>query len=76
MTGAHKQNTAFPLSQERCSEKAKDRLPHQPSGNTCGAQEGLVANHPEASFWLPVADGRFYPDFVAEPQDGRRLALE
>ena len=34
-----------------------------------------VARHP-ASFWLPLAGGRFYPDFVAELEDGRFLAVE
>lgn len=35
-----------------------------------------IANNPKASFWLPVAGGRFYPDFVAELEDGRRLVVE
>lgn len=30
----------------------------------------------QASFWLPLADGRFYPDFVVELQDGRMLVVE
>jgi type III restriction enzyme len=34
-----------------------------------------VARHPEA-FWLPLAHGRFYPDFVAELDDGRILVVE
>ena len=34
-----------------------------------------VARHP-ASFWLPTAAGRFYPDFVARLDDGRRLVVE
>tara|TARA_R100000687_G_scaffold80529_1_gene76174 strand:- start:138 stop:1073 length:936 start_codon:yes stop_codon:yes gene_type:complete len=34
-----------------------------------------VANHPN-SFWLPLAGGKFYPDFVAELQDGRTLVVE
>ena len=34
-----------------------------------------VARHP-ASFWLPLATGRFYPDFVARLDDGRRLVVE
>jgi type III restriction enzyme len=29
-----------------------------------------------ASFWLPLADGRFYPDFVVELTDGRMLVVE
>lgn len=28
------------------------------------------------SFWLPLATGRFYPDFVAEVTDGRLLVVE
>ncbi len=31
---------------------------------------------PEYSFWLPTADDRFYPDFVAELHDGRLLVVE
>lgn len=34
-----------------------------------------VAKHP-ASFWLPTAAGKFYPDFVAELTDGRFLVAE
>lgn len=34
-----------------------------------------VAKHPE-SFWLPTADGKFYPDFVALLQDGRVMVIE
>src|SRR3546814_256861 len=34
-----------------------------------------VASHPN-SFWLPTATGKFYPDFVAELEDGRRLVVE
>ena len=34
-----------------------------------------VARHP-ASFWLPVAAGRFYPDFVALLEDGRLFVVE
>ena len=34
-----------------------------------------VAHH-LASFWLPTAAGRFYPDFVARLDDGRRLVVE
>ena len=34
-----------------------------------------VARHPE-SFQLPTASGRFYPDFVAELDDGRLLVVE
>ena len=28
------------------------------------------------SFWLPLAHGKFYPDFVAELKDGRMLVIE
>ena len=31
---------------------------------------------PEASFWLLTSSDRFYPDFVAELQDGRILVVE
>ena len=34
-----------------------------------------VARDP-ASFWLPTAVGRFYPDFVARLDDGRLLVVE
>lgn len=34
-----------------------------------------VSKHPDA-FWLPLAEGRFYPDFVAELADGRLLVIE
>ena len=30
----------------------------------------------EGSFWLPLHDGKFYPDFVAELEDGRTLVVE
>ena len=30
----------------------------------------------KASFWLPLAHGKFYPDFVCELLDGRMLVLE
>jgi len=29
-----------------------------------------------ASFWLPLAHGEFYPDFVCELNDGRMLVVE
>jgi type III restriction enzyme len=35
-----------------------------------------LPKNPEFSFWLPVPDGRFYPDFVAELNDGRILVVE
>lgn len=34
-----------------------------------------VARHPN-SFWLPTATDKFYPDFVALLDDGRRLVVE
>lgn len=34
-----------------------------------------VSKHP-ASFWLPTAAGKFYPDFVAKLEDGRLLVVE
>ena len=52
----------------RCAQ-ALDRLP--------GLEYWVrnVARHP-ASFWLPTAAGRFYPDFVARLDDGRLLVVE
>ena len=29
-----------------------------------------------ASFWLPTAAGKFYPDFTAQLEDGRQLVVE
>ncbi len=29
-----------------------------------------------ASFWLPLAHSKFYPDFVCELHDGRMLVVE
>lgn len=34
-----------------------------------------VPKHPDA-FWLPLAGGRFYPDFIAELVDGRIMVVE
>ena len=34
-----------------------------------------VARH-QASFWLPTATDKFYPDFVAQLEDGRLLVVE
>lgn len=34
-----------------------------------------VARHP-ASFWLPTASGKFYPDFVGMLEDGRSVVVE
>ena len=52
----------------RCAQ-ALDRLP--------GLRYWVrnVARHP-ASFWLPTAAGRFYPDFAARLDDGRLLVVE
>lgn len=35
-----------------------------------------LERQPEASFWLPTSTDRFYPDFVAELNDGRLFAME
>lgn len=35
-----------------------------------------LERQPQASFWLPTSTDRFYPDFVAELNDGRLLAVE
>jgi type III restriction enzyme len=35
-----------------------------------------LERQPEASFWLPTSSDRFYPDFVAELDDGRLLVAE
>ncbi|TAM60393.1 MAG: restriction endonuclease subunit R [Rhodanobacter sp.] len=35
-----------------------------------------LERQPDASFWLPTSTDRFYPDFVAELNDGRLFALE
>jgi len=35
-----------------------------------------LATRPQTSFWLPTSTDRFYPDFVAELQDGRILVIE
>ena len=35
-----------------------------------------VDSQPDNSFWIPVDNGRFYPDFVAELKDGRLLVVE
>ena len=34
-----------------------------------------IARHPNA-FWLPKAEGRFYPDFVARLANGRLMVIE
>ena len=35
-----------------------------------------LAGRPQTSFWLPTSTDRFYPDFVAELNDGRLLVVE
>lgn len=35
-----------------------------------------LERQPEAAFWLPTSTDRFYPDFVAELEDGRLLVVE
>lgn len=35
-----------------------------------------VRNLARRGFWLPLAEGKFYPDFVAELNDGRILVVE
>lgn len=35
-----------------------------------------IARQPDSSFWLPTSTDNFYPDFVAELNDGRILVLE
>ena len=35
-----------------------------------------LERQPESSFWLPTSTDRFYPDFVAELNDGRLLIVE
>lgn len=35
-----------------------------------------VRNLERRGFWLPLAEGKFYPDFVAELNDGRILVVE
>ncbi|MBI5694428.1 MAG: hypothetical protein HZC51_01640 [Nitrospirae bacterium] len=35
-----------------------------------------LALKPNTSFWLPTSTDRFYPDFVAELEDSRTLAVE
>ena len=34
-----------------------------------------MARH-RASFWLPTATDKFYPDFVAQLEDGRLIVIE
>ncbi|AMO58251.1 restriction endonuclease subunit R [Endozoicomonas montiporae] len=35
-----------------------------------------LVKQPHAAFWLPLAEGKFYPDFVVELNDGRMLVVE
>ncbi len=35
-----------------------------------------LEKRPKWAFWLPTTEGRFYPDFVAELDDGRYLVVE
>ena len=35
-----------------------------------------LETRPQTSFWLPTSTDRFYPDFVAQLQDGRILVIE
>ncbi len=35
-----------------------------------------LERQPETSFWLPTSTDRFYPDFVAELEDGRLFVVE
>lgn len=35
-----------------------------------------LERQPVASFWLPTSTDRFYPDFVAQLNDGRILVVE
>ena len=36
----------------------------------------LFRSQADTSFWLPTSSDRFYPDFVAQLQDGRILVVE
>lgn len=59
-----------PLAEETACAIALDEL---------GAVKYWVRNlerQPECSFWLPTSSDRFYPDFVAELDDGRLLVVE
>ena len=51
--------------------RSGDRQP----ARDCATGFRNVARDP-ASFWLPTAIGRFYPDFVARLDDGRLLVVE
>jgi type III restriction enzyme len=41
-----------------------------------GSVKHWVRNLSRRGFWLPLAEQKFYPDFVAELVDGRILVLE
>jgi len=41
-----------------------------------GCVKHWVRNLERRGFWLPLANSKFYPDFVAELTDGRTLAVE
>ena len=41
-----------------------------------GSVKHWVRNLASRGFWLPLASGKFYPDFVAELTDGRILVVE
>lgn len=59
-----------PLAEETGCAIALDEL---------GAVKHWVRNlerQPATSFWLPTSSDRFYPDFVAELDDGRLLVVE
>ncbi len=59
-----------PIAEETACAIALDEI---------GAVRHWVRNlerQPESSFWLPTSSDRFYPDFVAELDDGRLLVVE
>jgi type III restriction enzyme len=58
-----------PEAEERQCAQALDRLP------AVRFWVRNVVRHPNA-FWLPLARGKFYPDFVAELTDGRLFVVE
>lgn len=56
--------------EEQCA-KELDNLP----ADTLKHWVRNVSQHPDA-LWLPLAESRFYPDFVAELTDGRQMLIE
>jgi len=42
----------------------------------CNGIKHWMRNLDRGGFWLPLATGKFYPDFVAELEDGRILVIE